>query len=235
MLRIALVDDDAEDLRLLKENIEKYFAESPGECAILTFAEGEDLLMDYDSSYDVIFLDVEMRWSNGIDVARRIRELDENTVIIFISRVAQYALQGYSVDAMDYILKPLEYADLEKKLRKAINHVQSRRGHKLQIAMDGDYRWLSSESIRYVEVFGHSLVYHTSEGDFHASGSIASVSEELEKYHFIRCTRFLLVNLKYVTGIDGNNIILGEDRLPISRRRRAEIVSALLIYNGGRA
>jgi DNA-binding LytR/AlgR family response regulator len=234
MIRIAIVDDDADDLKLLQSNIERFFRSTGGEYGLFAFSDGEDLLYRYDRSYDVIFLDVEMRWSIGIDVARAIREKDRDTLILFVSRIAQYAVQGYSVDAMDYLLKPVEYGSFEPKLRRAIGYAQSHRSSKIQINVGGDYRWISTDAIRHVEVYGHSLVYHTAEGDLRSAGAIAAVAEKLEPCHFIQCTRFSLVNLKYVTGIEGNDLILGAEKIPISRRRRKEIVDALLDYNGGR-
>ena len=234
MIRIALVDDDREDLDLLEGLLRRYFQAHGGEYAVFPFADGEDLLQGYPGSYDILFLDVEMRWSNGIDVARAIREKDRDTVILFVSRIAQYAVQGYSVDAMDYLLKPVEYGSFEPKLRRAIGYAQSHRSSKIQINVGGDYRWISTDAIRHVEVYGHSLVYHTAEGELRSAGAIAAVAEKLEPCHFIQCTRFSLVNLKYVTGIEGNDLILGAEKIPISRRRRKEIVDALLDYNGGR-
>ncbi len=233
MIRLAIVDDDAEDLKLLQGYIARFFENRGEEYRLFTFSDGEDLLFRYDGTFDLIFLDVEMRWSNGIDVARSIRRRDGDTTLLFVSRIAQYAVEGYSVEAMDYLLKPVEYAVLEKKLQKALNHVASRRSCRVRICADGDYRWLNTDSIRYVEVYGHSLIYHTTEGDFRASGAIAAVAEELAPYHFLQCARFSLVNLKYVTGIDSSMIYIGADAIPLSRRRRKELVNALLLYNGG--
>ena len=233
MLRIAIVDDDTEDLHLLEDCIRRFFDERAEDCALFAFSDGEELLYRYDGTFDLIFLDVEMRWSNGLDIARSIRQRDRDTVLIFVSRIARYAVEGYSVDAMDYLLKPVEYAVLEKKLQKALNYLASRRSGRVRISADGDYRWLSTDSIRYVEVYGHSLIYHTTEGDFRVSGAIAAAAEELAPYYFVQCARFSLVNLKYVTGIDGTMIYLGADAIPISRRRRKELVNALLLYNGG--
>ncbi len=99
--------------------------------------------------------------------------------------------------------------------------------------INGGFRWLLSDDVRYVEVYGHSLIYHTTEGELRAAGAIGPLAEELAPYHFLQCARFFLVNLKYVTGIDGGDLLLGEDRIPISRRRRKEILDALLLYNGG--
>ena len=233
MIRIAIVDDDREDLAMLRDYIRRCFQDDPGAFTVTAFTDGEELLAQYDSSFDILLLDVEMRRSNGIEVARAIRERDGETVLLFISRVAQYAVQGYSVDAMDYILKPVEFGSFEAKLRKAVNRVEAHRARTIQLAMDGDYRWLLSDEIRYVEVYGHLLVYHTAEGDYRVPGSIGPVVRQLTPYHFVQCTRFLLVNLKFVTGLEGDTLLLGRDRLPVSRRRRRELVDALLLYNGG--
>ena len=233
MVRIAIVDDDREDLELLQEQLRRYFQSRGEDCSVFPFSDGEDLLQTYSASYDILFLDVEMRWSNGIDVARSLRDRDQDTVIIFVSRLAQYAVEGYSVNAFDYILKPVEYSSFEKKLDRALRHLASHRSHKIRIASGGDYIWLSSDEIRYIEVYGHYLVYHSTRGDFSTGGAINAVAEELAPLHFIQCTRFSLVNLKHVTGVDGDNVILGRDQLPISRRRRKALLDALLRYNGG--
>ena len=232
MLRIAIVDDDAEDLGRLKDCIRRFFDERAEDCALFAFSDGEDLLYRYDGTFDLIFLDVEMRWSNGIDVARAIRERDKDLVILFVSRIAQYAIEGYSVDALDYLLKPVGYEEFAVKLRKALRHIESHRAYRIRLSQGGDYRWVSTDELRYVEVFGHNLVYHMRDGEFRTTDTIGAATEQLGPYRFLQCSRFCLVNPRYVTGIDGNTLLLGQDRIPISRRRRKELVDALLRYHG---
>ena len=233
MLRIAIIDDDAEDRELLHSYIDRFFENDASKYTVYTFSDGEDLLLRYNASYDIVFLDVEMKWSNGIDIAHKIREIDTKTMILFVSRIAQYAVDGYSVSAFDYLLKPVEFASFTIKFQKALNYYQSHLTCRIRIPLDGDYRWISTDEIRYVEVFGHSLIYHTINGNLRSLGTIGSATEQLMPYHFLQTTRFCLVNLKYVTGIEDNSLLLGKDLVPVSRRRKKEIVDALMLFNGG--
>ena len=232
MLRIALVDDNEEDLSQIRTYLGQYFAQEPREYSVSTFSDGEDLLLREVGTFDLLFLDVEMRWSNGIDVARAIRERDKDLVILFVSRIAQYAIEGYSVDALDYLLKPVGYEEFSVKLRKALRHIESHRAYRIRLSQGGDYRWVSTDELRYVEVFGHNLIYHTRDGEFRTTDTIGAATEQLRPYRFLQCSRFCLVNPRYVTGVDGNTLLLGQDRIPISRRRRKELVEALLRYHG---
>ena len=233
MLRIALVDDNEEDLSLIRSYLDRYFAEEPREYAVTSFADGEDLLLREVGTFDVVYLDVEMRWSNGIDIARSIREKDRDLVILFVSRIAQYAVEGYSVDALDYLLKPVGYEEFAVKLRKALRHIESRSARRIRLSQGGDYRWVSTDEIRYVEVLGHNLLYHTTDGEFRTTDTIGAATEQLRPFRFLQCSRFCLVNPRFVTGVDGDTLLLGQERISISRRRRKELVDALLRYHGG--
>ena len=234
MVRVAIADDSAEDLALVNRYIERYCTENGIRLSCASFSDGEDLLEQEERNpFDLLLLDVEMQWLNGIDVARTIRERNSETVILFISAIVRYAVQGYSVGAMDYLLKPVAYPDFSIKLRNALHYIEAHRAFRIQLTMDGNYRWLSSDQLRYVEVFRHALVYHTTDGDFQTLGTIGAIAGQLLPHHFVQCSRFSLVNLKYVTGIEDNTLLLGSDRIAVSRRRRKELVDALLRYQGG--
>lgn len=233
MLRIAVVDDDEEDLSRIRAYLDQYFAAEPREYSVSSFSDGEDLLLQKPDSFDLLFLDVEMRWSNGIDIARSLRERGSDLVILFVSRIAQYAVEGYSVDALDYLLKPVAYEEFAVKLGRALRQIDARRPFRIRISQGGDHRWVSSDTIRYVEVFGHHLIYHTTEGLFRTTDTIGAAAGQLTPLGFLQCSRFCLVNPRYVTGVDGSTLLLGADRVPISRRRRKEFVDALLRYHGG--
>lgn len=233
MLRIAIVDDSEEDIAQIRGYLEQYFASEPRDYSAAAFSDGEDLLLQKPDSFDLLFLDVEMRWSNGIDIARSLRERGSDLVILFISRIAQYAVEGYSVDALDYLLKPVAYEEFAVKLRRALRQIDSRRSSSIRLSQGGDHRWVSSDEIRYVEVFGHHLIYHTTGGELRTTDTIGAAAGQLTPLGFLQCSRFCLVNPRYVTGVDGSTLLLGADRVPISRRRRKEFVDALLRYHGG--
>ena len=233
MLRIALVDDNEEDLSLIRSYLDRYFAEEPREYAVTSFADGEDLLLREVGTFDVVYLDVEMRWSNGIDIARSIREKDRDLVILFVSRIAQYAVEGYSVDALDYLLKPVGYEAFAVKLRKALRHIESRSARRIRLSQGGDYRWVSTDEIRYVEAFGHNLLYHTTDGEFRTTDTIGAATEPLRPLRLPQCSPLCLAGPRRAPAAAGDALLLGQERISISRRRRKELVDALLRYHGG--
>ena len=84
-----------------------------------------------------------------------------------------------------------------------------------------------------MEAFGHNLLYHTTDGQFRTTDTIGAATEQLRPFRFLQCSRFCLVNPRFVTGVDGDTLLLGQERISISRRRRKELVDALLRYHGG--
>lgn len=115
MVSIAIVDDDTEDILTLERHIARYFAEKGGEYGIASFYDGSELMRDYAPKYDIVFLDIDMEKLNGMAAAKRIRDTDEHTAIVFVTRMAKYAIKGYEVSALDFIVKPVEYGSFALK------------------------------------------------------------------------------------------------------------------------
>ena len=109
MIRIALVEDEAEVRAQLQGYVQRHTRQYGTEFAVTEFADGMELLDDYRPVYDVLVLDVEMKHLDGMETARRVRELDKDVIIVFITNMAQYAIGGYAVGALDYVLKPVPY------------------------------------------------------------------------------------------------------------------------------
>ena len=105
MIRVAIVEDDAEVQGVLQEYVRRYTRQYGTEFEVTVFADGVDILEDYRAVYDIIFLDVEMKHLDGMTTAERIRQMDADVILIFITNMAQYAIRGYSVGALDYVLK----------------------------------------------------------------------------------------------------------------------------------
>ena len=108
MYSIAIVDDDGNDISLLKSAIERYFKENGGDYRIAEFHDGSELMADYAPRYDIVFLDIDMKQLDGMAAAKRIRRTDGGTAIIFVTRMAKYAIKGYEVSALDFIVKPVD-------------------------------------------------------------------------------------------------------------------------------
>ena len=193
----------------------------------------QNLLEDYRPVYDIIFLDVEMLHLDGMETARRIRELDSDVLLIFITNMAQYAIKGYAVGALDYVLKPVPYFAFSQQLQKAVNQLAKRTRHYLAVPVDGGMRRLDAATIYYIESEGHRVHFYTEDGDFSAPGALKALEEKLAGRLFARCNSGYLVNLAQVSGVQQNTVQVGPHELQISRPKRRAFLAALADYIGG--
>lgn len=231
MITIALVDDDDADARVTASMIDRYFDGDASRYAVTRFADGDSLLRDYKASFDLMFLDVEMPGTDGVTVARRLRVVDDQTVLVFTTKMAQYAVEGYDVDAIGYLLKPLNYYAFAIKMRKAEDIVARRRSVTVPLTVGSETVFVPSADIRYVEVLDHALLYHTGEGIRKVWASLKDAAETLEPVGFVPVSRYCLVNLEWVRAVHGDDV--DGERVRVSRSRRKSLMQALAAYHGG--
>ena len=233
MIRVAIVEDDAEVQGVLQEYVRRYTRQYGTEFEVTVFADGVDILEDYRAVYDIIFLDVEMKRLNGMETAQRIRELDDDVLLVFITNMAQYAIKGYAVGALDYVLKPVPYFAFSQQLQKAVNQLARRVRHYLAVPVDGGMRRLDAAGIYYIESEGHRIHFYTEDGDFSAPGALKALEEKLAAQPFARCNSGYLVNLAQVSGVQQSVVQVGPYELQISRPKRKSFLAALADFIGG--
>lgn len=170
---------------------------------------------------------------DGIALAREIRKKDENVLLMFITNMAQYALHGYEVEAIDYVIKPLGYQEFALKMKKAMRYMGRHEKKQMMLQTVEGMQPIAIDDILYVEVIRHYLQYHTKAHVYEVRGAMKEVESQLSQYHFVRCNQSYLVNLAKVQCIQGNNVVVGHDELPISRNKKASFVDALTRYIGG--
>ena len=207
MTRIAIVEDEAAVREQLAGYVQRYTRQYGTQFEVTMFTDGVEILEDYRPVYDIIFLDVEMPHLDGMETARRIRELDSDVLLIFITNMAQYAIKGYAVGALDYVLKP--------------------------VPVDGGMRRLDAATIYYIESEGHRVHFYTEDGDFSAPGALKVLEEKLAGRLFARRNSGYLVNLAQVSGVQQNTVQVGPHELQISRPKRRAFLAALADYIGG--
>ena len=207
MTRIAIVEDEAAVREQLEGYVQRYTRQYGTQFEVTMFTDGVEILEDYRPVYDIIFLDVEMQHLDGMETARRIRELDSDVLLIFITNMAQYAIKGYAVGALDYVLKP--------------------------VPVDGGMRRLDAATIYYIESEGHRVHFYTEDGDFSAPGALKVLEEKLAGRLFARRNSGYLVNLAQVSGVQQNTVQVGPHELQISRPKRRAFLAALADYIGG--
>ena len=233
MIRLIIAEDDPQCYAQLEQFLSDYSRETGQAFRITHYDNGEDLVEHYKPEYDLLLLDVDMPFIDGMTAAGHIRRVDPEVVIVFVTSLAQYAIQGYSVNALDYILKPLSYFSFSQRLTRVLRHIRSKTDSYVTVAVKGGTLKLNVEDIYYIERLGHQLMLHTRDGIQAASTSIQDMEELLEGRGFFRCHKGYLVNLAHVSGIQDGCAVVHGDRLIISRGRRNDFLAALADYVGG--
>lgn len=229
MLRIATVDDEADITAMLKEYIQRFAEETGREIIVESYKSGFEFL-GLSKFPDIVFLDVEMPNFNGMETARAIREKDDGCVIIFITNIARYAIEGYSVNALDYILKPVNYSSFYFKLQRIVDVAEKMQKATITVTVKYGKIRVAVSDIYYVEVIKHKLIYHTVDGDIEAWDSMKNVQGILEGYGFALCNVCYLVNLRQVKSVIKNEVSVGGYMLKISRQKKNDFMDALAAY-----
>lgn len=234
MYKIAIVEDETEQRTLIINYLKEYEKYKNESFVISSFSDGIDILDDYSADYDIIFLDINMKHMNGMDTAEKIRQFDSEVVIIFITSLAQYAIAGYKVNALDFILKPVKENQLFITLDRALANVRKWKKEKLIRVSDGNgIRKISSEDVYLIEVLDHDLSFVTKDGVITTkSGSLRQYEEELSSYSFVRANQSQLVNLKYIEEIRGDEVIMPNCSVFLSRNRKKEFLKKFAGYFG---
>ena len=229
-MRIAIVDDEAEQRQLLAGYVSEFAKQKQIRAECVEFASCLDFVSDYKVPFDVILLDIEMPEMDGLAAAKKLREVDTRAVIIFVTNMAQYAINGYEVDAMDFMVKPVSYFNLSLKLNKALRYVSRQKS--FVISAGGTTVVLGREDIYYVEGHNQYVVYHTGKGEYKVHASLKATEESLGG-GFSRCNNSFIVNLMYVSATDANSALVAGERLPMSRARKKSFTDDLNRFLGG--
>ena len=229
-IRIAIVEDDDHDRAKLKKCLARYQQEKDLRLQIREFTDGEDLVTDYTADYDLILMDIEMMFLNGMKAAEKVREMDQDVLLIFITNMPQYAIEGYKVRAMDYMLKPLSYFSFAESMNRALPQIKNDVKEYITIALKGGKMKLEVDRICYVEVQDHDIIYNTRDGKFISKGTMKELEEQLNPDRFCRCNRCYLVNLDYVDNYQGTNVQVNGDLIQVSRGRKKSFLDALNLY-----
>lgn len=233
MLHIAICDDEKDFVEHLTGLLLQYSRDTGREIKITAYYDGMELIEKYDTTIDLIFLDICMKMVNGLHAAERIRQMDENVGTIFLTTLTQYGLEGYKYQATNYIIKPLKYVRLKSEMDKFIRRRQKDETPSLVIANDtGKYK-VSLKSIRYIETYNRNLMFHTENENIICYKSMKEVEKQLADRSFVRCHTSYIVNLFYVKGIKKLDIeLITGETIPVSQPKRKEFMERLADYWG---
>ena len=230
MIHIALVEDEEEYRKEFLSYLHRYEQESGRQFRISVFSDGEDIVSSYKADYDLILMDIAMRFMDGMTAAEKIRELDQEVVIIFITNMPQFVMKGYAVDALDYVLKPVNYFAFSQRIDRAISRMSRRREQYFTVPVRGGIRKLSVSNILYVEVQDHDLLFHTRNESILTRGSLAEVEAKLGNAGFFRCNKYCLVNLAFADSLQGIDLVVAGEHIQVSRAKKKAVLDALNNY-----
>lgn len=230
-LNCIIIDDEPLARQLLKSYVDK----TPSLSLAGSFGSASEAMKCVmEGNADIVFLDINMPLLNGIEFASII---PQTTRIIFVTAYEQYALQGFRVNALDYLLKPVSYADFMRSVGKAIEwfsmvetSASAARPLSGTIAVKADYKVIQMDldSIMYIEVRKDRVIFNRSQGQPVSSlMSMKELEERLPADRFMRVHRSFIVNLRKVEVVERGRIVFGKDYIPISDNRRDEFFARL--------
>lgn len=233
MIHIAFIEDNLNNQKEFDRYLEHYKEQNQLVCSISYFEDGETFLKSFRQNlYDLIFIDIILPGISGMDLARKIREMDDKTLLVFATNAPQYAVQGYSVNAQDYLLKPVSEFDFQQLLKRCLVHIADREEKYLLFTLSDGVKRVRISQITYIESLRHKITVHTDQEDFLISETMKELEQRLTPYYFFRCNNGYLVNLKRVTGFRDGFAELGPIRLVVSRPRKKAFMEALTSYIG---
>lgn len=231
-VNIAICDDERIEIEYLSELVRRWARERALDVELESYESAEQFLFCAEEDYpvNILLLDIQMKEIDGIQLARKIRSINEAVQIVFITGFADYMPLGYEVSALHYLIKPVAWQKLAEVLDRAVKLLDRTEESILLETSDGLVRVLKSE-LMYIEAFAHNTVVHTRQRDYNSRSGISQLEKQLSEPMFIRCHRSYIVGLRHVKRITRTELVLDNERtVPLSRRLYNEVNQAFICY-----
>lgn len=245
-MRIAYCDDEQVQLDYLAHLVAEWSGEFGVSCEFTGYQSAKELLFENPDRipFDLLILDIDMQGMDGMELARNIRTRDKSVPILFLTNRKEYVFEGYEVNALCYILKPIS----EEKLAPILSELSANMGEEKQYlieTIDGEKRKIALEEIIYAEAEGHYVHLHTTQGDFSYKKNISELEREIVKLEtdttggkgtvrqqmFVSTHRSFLVNLEHVERVLRTDCILSDgSSVPISRNSYKAVNEAFISF-----
>lgn len=233
MLRIAICEDEAFQMQLLRKYIDEWANKKEIPVHVGCYENASSFLFQWEDkpSVDMLLMDIEMPGTmNGMELAKTLRIKRDKVQIIFVTGVTDFVFEGYSVDAVSYIIKPVKKEKLYECLDKAYERC-AREGRYIIVEEPGMVRKVSIRDICYIESIGHDTSICTLDGSFRCKKSMGDVEEELKEESFIKIHRSYLVNVERIQSITKKEVVVDSGQtIPIARGKWEAVNMACLKF-----
>lgn len=230
-MRLAVVEDDSVDLNETLAALERFAKENSLVFETTAFSAAEEFL-ESQESFDIGLFDIGLPDLTGMELAYKIRESNQNMSIIFLTRMAKYAIEGYSVNASGYVLKPVNYFNLSLSLKRAIRSFEiSNRSASSPIVKAGG-RSFPLHSVFFCEVKDHTTFFHLENEQISCRCPLSEI-EKMGAGQFAKSHASFLVNLAKVSIVAAADVALSNgEKVPLSRTKKKEFMSAMAVFVG---
>ena len=234
MWKILVCDDEQECRNSVLEMLRRYEKDSGESFDVTVCKSGEELLKRFDSSYDLLLLDIQMKALSGMNAARALRQRGSDVQIIFITAMSEYAIEGYEVHAFGFLKKPVHYRQLAWQMDDVLSTLKMKQGVSIVVQDGGAIKAYRSSEIMWAEVFGHEVMLHLSGGtEQRCTTPLAKLEDQLGGSGFFRVHKSYLVNMQYVRSIDLASVLIeGGTEVPLSKHRKQEFIEAFAHFKG---
>lgn len=231
-MRMVICDDERIQAELLQSYVEEYRLQHSIKMDVSLYASADSLYYDLDTfeNLDILLLDIQMEGMNGMELAKRIRQRNENCVILFVTGVTEYIYDSFQVQALNYLLKPVKKDQLFHCLDQALEQL-SEETRTITILEDKEVYKLKVSSILYAESDGHYMNIYCYKRCYRVKKSMKELEQELQLPQFYRLSRSYLLNLDAVDKITPKEVILSGCVVPMPRGKYRDVSQVFIQYH----
>lgn len=235
MIKVAIVEDSKTDTNKILSYLDNFCAAEKLECKAECFSDGMFFIDKLKNNYDVVILDIEMPLLDGMSTAKKIREAGWECNIIFVTNMARYAISGYEVDAVAYLVKPVAYYNFANVMKKVLSKIRMKESKEKDIVITSKKNGvnvISLSMLKYIDVIGHELYFYTENGKFcYHRKTLKEIMTLLPADSFAYCSSHCVVNLKYVSCLRGNTLVLlDKTELDLTRSKKKDFIERFMAF-----
>lgn len=232
MWNIAIIEDEEAMSNQLVSYFAKFGKDYNESFSFAIFNNAETFLKNYKKEYSVVLMDINLPGMNGMECVKQLREIDDTVLVVFVTNLSQFAVDGYEVKAFDFVVKPISYYNFSLKLKRALSHLSSLNNYELIISTKDKKYFININQLIYIEIRNHTIIYHLVNEEIKGSGTLKSLYTNLKKHHFAFCNQCYLVNLAFVKGIDDGFLLINNEKIRIASSRKKSFMQELTAYIG---